>query len=257
MCDHHGKCFTVYVSFKCCLSRICLFRIGLFIVTLKVSRVQALCFDVDGTLRDTDDQYVMNLANWLRPLRFVLPRRDPHAFARLLVMKLESPAGFMFRIPDRLGFDGYLTSLNDFLYRSGIRSTEGDYVIIDGVQETLAVLSRHYPLAVVSNRRGGSTTAFLDAFHLRRYFQCVVTGKTLRKRKPHPEPLLWAADQMGVPADGCLMIGDTTVDIQAGKAAGAQAVGLLCGFGERDELQRTGADLILDSPVQLVDILLG
>ena len=226
-------------------------------MTLKVSRVQALCFDVDGTLRDTDDQYVLNLANWLQPLRFILPQHDTQAFARRIVMKLESPAGFMFRIPDRLGIDGYLTSIGDFLFRSGIRGTDRDYLIIDGVPETLAILAQHYPLAVVSNRRGGSTTAFLDAFRLHKYFQCVVTGRTLRKRKPNPEPLLWAADQMGVPAAGCLMIGDTTVDMQAGKAAGAQAVGLLCGFGERDELQRTGADLILDTPVQLVDLLLG
>jgi phosphoglycolate phosphatase-like HAD superfamily hydrolase len=51
------------------------------------------------------------------------------------------------------------------------------------------------------------------------------------------------------------MIGDTTVDILAGRAAGAQTVGVLCGFGEEEELQRAGADLILPGTSALVSIL--
>jgi phosphoglycolate phosphatase-like HAD superfamily hydrolase len=52
------------------------------------------------------------------------------------------------------------------------------------------------------------------------------------------------------------MIGDTVFDIRAGKAAGAQTVGVLCGFGEQAELRQAGADLILEKPSDLVDILL-
>jgi phosphoglycolate phosphatase-like HAD superfamily hydrolase len=52
------------------------------------------------------------------------------------------------------------------------------------------------------------------------------------------------------------MIGDTTVDIRAGKAAGAQTVGVLCGFGEEEELRRAGADLILPKTPHLADFLL-
>jgi phosphoglycolate phosphatase len=60
---------------------------------------------------------------------------------------------------------------------------------------------------------------------------------------------------MGFPAESCLMIGDTTVDILAGKAAGAQTVGVLCGFGTKDELLASGADLILESTADLTQIL--
>jgi phosphoglycolate phosphatase len=52
------------------------------------------------------------------------------------------------------------------------------------------------------------------------------------------------------------MIGDTTVDIRAGKSAGAQTVGVLCGFGERAELERQGANVILGNTSELADILL-
>jgi len=51
------------------------------------------------------------------------------------------------------------------------------------------------------------------------------------------------------------MIGDTTVDIRAGKSAGAQVLGVLCGFGEEPELRRMGADEILADTPQLVNLL--
>jgi phosphoglycolate phosphatase-like HAD superfamily hydrolase len=55
------------------------------------------------------------------------------------------------------------------------------------------------------------------------------------------------------PAD--LMIGDTTIDIRTGVAAGAQTVGVLCGFGTEAELRRTGADLILRTTSDLLAVL--
>jgi phosphoglycolate phosphatase-like HAD superfamily hydrolase len=62
---------------------------------------------------------------------------------------------------------------------------------------------------------------------------------------------------MGVPPSTCLMVGDTMVDILAGKKAGAQTVGVLCGFGDNRELKRAGADLILDNTSDLVGYLLN
>jgi phosphoglycolate phosphatase len=57
---------------------------------------------------------------------------------------------------------------------------------------------------------------------------------------------------MGVLPGECLMIGDTTVDILAAKAAGAQSSGVLCGFGERAELNAAGADIIIDTTKDIV-----
>ncbi len=51
------------------------------------------------------------------------------------------------------------------------------------------------------------------------------------------------------------MIGDTAVDVQAGRAAGAQTVGVLSGFGEAYELEAAGADLILASVADLPAVL--
>jgi phosphoglycolate phosphatase len=61
---------------------------------------------------------------------------------------------------------------------------------------------------------------------------------------------------MGVEPENCLMIGDTRVDLRAGKAAGAQTVGVLCGFGQQAELRQIGADEILETTAGLADLLL-
>jgi phosphoglycolate phosphatase-like HAD superfamily hydrolase len=60
---------------------------------------------------------------------------------------------------------------------------------------------------------------------------------------------------MGVLPAECLMVGDTVVDIKSGKAAGAQTVGVLCGFGEEKELIKAGADVILETTPALIDLL--
>jgi phosphoglycolate phosphatase-like HAD superfamily hydrolase len=97
--------------------------------------------------------------------------------------------------------------------------------------------------------------AFLEQFDLVKYFDVIVTGLSAEHTKPYPDPVLLAAQKMNVSPENCLMIGDMTVDIRAGKSAGAQTVGVLCGFGEEQELQKMGADLILKDTTRLLGIL--
>jgi phosphoglycolate phosphatase-like HAD superfamily hydrolase len=223
---------------------------------LEISRIRALCFDIDGTLSDTDDQYVQRLAGWLNPFESLLPGKNPQALARRIVMAIESPGNVLFSLPDRLNIDDQLASIGHALLRLGRQNHHPKYLLVVGVQEMLARLSNHYPLAVVSARGQRSSQLFLDQFGLRPYFQCVATARTCRHTKPYPDQILWAAQQMNVNPGACLMIGDTSVDIQAGKAAGAQTVGVLCGFGQEKELHRQGADMILPTTPHLADILL-
>lgn len=226
-------------------------------MTLDISRIQALCFDVDGTLSNTDDQFVQKLVRMLKPVSFLFAGKDPLPFARRFVMATETPGNFIFGIPDRLGVDDEIAAVGDFIYRLGLGKDPAPFLLISGVKEALTKLQPRYPMAVVSARGGRSTGIFLDQFKLRPFFRCVATAQTCDRTKPHPDPIVWAADQMGVSPHECLMIGDTIVDILAATAAGAQSVGVLCGFGEEDELREAGADLILKSTTLLPGELLG
>jgi len=224
------------------------------------TRIRALCFDVDGTLSDTDDQFVAKLVRLLTPLRFLFPGRDPRPFARKFVMMTESPGNYVYGIPDRLGIDAGLaaglSALGDSVYRLGLGRTHAPFLLVPGVMDALERLRSRFPMAIVSARGGKSTQRFLEQFQLTPFFECVATAQTCEHTKPYPDPILWAAGQVDVPPPACLMIGDTTVDILAARAAGAQSVGVLCGFGEEAELRRAGADLILKSTAFLADELL-
>lgn len=217
---------------------------------LDFQRIQALCFDVDGTLSDTDDLYVKRVARYLPRSLF----RDPERAARRFVMWVEAPGNTMIGLPDVFGLDDEMLTFWEWLNRRRPRPMK-HFLLIPGVKEMLEYLHTRYPMAVVSARDESSTLAFLDKFGLTGYFQEIVTAITARHTKPYPDPVLYAADKLGVPAQNCLMIGDTTVDIRAGKSAGAQTVGVLCGFGEEAELKSWGADVILESTSRLADIL--
>jgi HAD superfamily hydrolase (TIGR01509 family) len=221
---------------------------------LNLDKIRAICFDVDGTLSDTDDLFVQRLEQILRPIHFLFPHRDPQRAARRLVMWSEAPGNFLIGFPDTLGVDDEIAAVMEWLNRQRPRPMK-HFLLIPGVKEMLAQLSLRYPLTVVSAREASSTLAFLDHFELRPFFQVIVTGQTAEHTKPYPDPILYVAQVLKVPPESCLMVGDTSVDIRSGKAAQAQTVGVLCGFGEEPELRRNGADMILSSTAELVNLL--
>jgi phosphoglycolate phosphatase-like HAD superfamily hydrolase len=213
--------------------------------------VEAVLFDLDGTLMDTDDQAVERLAQRLQKLRWPNPQRA----ARRLVMAAETPGNALLTILDMFGLDALLRALSDRLYTwRGLR-TRGNFRIMPGVDAMLPALGERYKLAVVTTRSKGDTETFLDQYTLHGLFQALATCESTWRLKPHPAPVRYAAKQLGVPVERCVMVGDTTVDVRSGRRAGAQAVAVLCGFGERDELERAGAHVILDHTSQITSLL--
>jgi HAD superfamily hydrolase (TIGR01549 family) len=221
-------------------------------MALDISRIRALCFDVDGTLSDTDDQYAQRIANLLP--RFLFP--NPMQTARRLVMWVEAPGNALLGFADTIGIDDEMTAFIEWINRN-CKHPRKNFLLVPGVDKMLAQMQGRYPMAVVSARDEKSTMRFLNQFDLCKYFDVIVTGLSASHTKPYPDPILLAAQKMGVKPADCLMIGDTTVDIRAGKAAGAQALGVLCGFGEEAELKQLGADLILKSTSDLTEVFNG
>lgn len=221
-------------------------------MALDISRIKALCFDVDGTLSDTDDLYAQKVVDLLP--RFLFP--NPMQTARRLVMWVESPGNALLGFADIIGVDDEMVAFIDWMNRHR-KNPVKKFLLVPDVDRMLAQMHGRYPMAVVSARDEKSTLRFLDRFDLCKYFDVIVTGLSAPHTKPYPDPILLAAQKMGVKPDECLMIGDTTVDIRAGKSAGAQAVGVLCGFGEEDELRQLGADLILKSTSELTEVFDG
>jgi len=213
-------------------------------MTLDIQRIKLLCFDVDGTISDTDDVMVNKLNRYISVLTRFDPSFDTYNLARRLVMGIETPANLVFSIPDRLGMDDEIAWVIDRFYRLGIGKRRPPFWLIKDILPVLDVLAISYPMVIISARDHQGTMAFLDHFDLARRFQAIITAQTCVHTKPYPDPILHAAALAGVRPEECLMIGDTTVDIMSARKAGAQSIGVLCGFGNEAELRKAGADLI-------------
>ena len=222
-------------------------------MALDLTRIRALCFDVDGTLSDSDDYYVAALSLRLQHVPFVL---DPHQTARRIIMWMESPANSLFGLADSMGLDDEIMGVIEWMQRH-LKRRHRRLPVMPGVANLLQRVHVRYPLAVVSARDKDSTMAFLEDGKLLQYFDVTITALSAKHTKPYPDPIRLAAQMIGVAAESCLMIGDTGVDMRAGKAAGAQTVGVLCGYGRAAELQRQGADLILPTTKDLDGALLS
>ena len=219
---------------------------------LDIHRIKALCFDVDGTLSDTDDVYVYKVARFFPRFLF----KNPEHAARRFVMWVEAPGNALLGLTDTIGLDDEIVALIDWISRHQKKQSK-IFWLIPGVDEMLKQLKGHYPMSVVSARDENGTMRFLEQFNLVQYFDAIITGQSAEHTKPYPDPILLAAKRMDVKPEECLMIGDTTVDIRAGKSAGTQTLGVLCGFGEEPELRKKGADMILKITSDLPNILLN
>lgn len=218
-------------------------------------RIKAICFDIDGTLSDTDDHLVEHIIDVLNIGNHFIKKDTRKRLARRIVMAVETPGNFLYHLADNIGLDRPVIGLSEWLNRNMPKRKQDHFWIVRGVKKTIQVLADRYPLAVVSARSRTSTETFLEQFELKGFFHAIATSQTCRYTKPYPDPILWSARQMRVAPENCLMVGDTVVDIKAGQAAGAQTAGVLCGFGTRRELERAGADVILKTTSDLIRLI--
>ncbi len=217
---------------------------------LDLQRIKGLCFDVDGTISDTDDAWVEKVSRCLNPIAKAFKRQEPRRLARWLVMASESPMNLVMYWLDSVSLDdNYARLFARMAKRRGYK--QAHFTLMMGAQELLDQAKLSYPLSVVSARDERTTRIFLEQFALHEHFVEVVTSQTCERTKPYPMPVQRAANAMGLDARDCVMIGDTTVDILAGRRAGAQTVGLLCGCGTEKELSKAGADVVLNDLVEL------
>jgi N-acetyl-D-muramate 6-phosphate phosphatase len=216
------------------------------------SRVRAVIFDVDGTLRDTDDELVAAVERQLQRFAALLPGRRADRLARRLVMRFESPANLLFDVPNLLRVAPIVNRVAERLTKP---RASAHFRLVPGVPEMLQSLSGRYTLAVVSAGLDRATRQFLKAAGIETHFRRVATLGTCSRTKPCPDPLLWVARELGLSPEHCVMVGDTTVDIRAGRSAGAQTIGVLCGFGEESELRQAGASLIIATTAALAEVL--
>jgi HAD superfamily hydrolase (TIGR01549 family) len=216
--------------------------------------VRAVLFDLDGTLAETDDALVERWTARLRFLRHLLPRLDTGRLARKLVGALARASARALALLDWLSLDDETFRLYAWLQRlRGVRAADGLQPVA-GTPELARALAGRYRLGLITSRSQEEAKAFLERNGFDGVFSVIVARDTTRRLKPHPQPVRQAAEKLGISPAHCAMVGDTAADIQAAKAAGALAIGVLCGLGDKQDLSE--ADLVLPTTTQLAEWLL-
>ena len=218
------------------------------------NRVKALLFDVDGTLSDSDDRMVEVISDKLSFLKRFISEEKLLRFARRIVYFTERPGNWVLELADRLSLDHLIAKYLDWQEIKRNNPAEA-FPMIPGIVPMLDELSSEYPFAIITARNEITTRQFLSHNDLEPYFPLVVSSQICQRTKPFADPLLHAAEILGVPIEDCLMIGDTVTDVRAAKAAGAQSLSVLCGFGQEKDLRRAGTDKILPTTSLLADFL--
>ncbi len=211
-----------------------------------------IAFDLDGTLVDTAPDLVRALnetldLEGLPHAKLASVRHLVGQGARRLIVCATELVGANFSA-ERLD---QLTAAFIEFYRADIAGQSAPFPGVADALDRLAALGAKF--SVCTNKRTDLSQQLLQAVNLSRYFSAVVGADAVTNRKPHPEHYRAAVERAGGAVRRSLMIGDTTADVAAARAAGAPVVIVRFGYcdGGADSL---GADVVLDRYSDLAPI---
>ncbi len=202
--------------------------------------VRAVMFDVDGTLLDSVPAYFEIARLAAEPFGYAVSMEQirhslstAQSFWRAVV-----PDG----TPDR---DARMKTMSATARREWPRVLSEQARPFDHVHAALAGLhARGLKLGIVTSAQG-EVIDVLRGFGLAGYFDAIVTGSDVARRKPDPEGLVKCLDMLGVAAGEALYVGDTPLDVDASRGAGTYSLGVLTGAADSAMLTRCGADRLL------------
>jgi len=211
---------------------------------------QAILFDLDGTLADTAPDLAqalnkLRLERGLEPAPYESLRPYASAGARGLI-----GAGLDLT-PEAAEYEALRVAfLNNYEAAIAVHSR-----LFDGVPELLAQLDRSgIAWGIVTNKAMRFTDPLVPLIGLG-HAACVVSGDTTPHAKPHPAPLLEAAQRLGKAPEHCWYVGDDMRDIQAGRAAGMVTIAAAWGYCGSDGPTQWNAHAIVQAPLELLQLI--
>ncbi len=214
------------------------------------TQIDAAIVDLDGTMIDTLGDFVWALNAMLQEL--ALP-----PIGRAAVQE-RIGKGSEHLIASVLAWAGAPASRHDAAWQS----YQAHYLQINGqhaavfagvVQGLDALRGRGIQLACLTNKPGAFAEPLLRAKQLRDYFSVVFGGDAFERKKPDALPLLRTCEALGVVPARTLVIGDSSNDAQAARAAGCPVLLVTYGYNHGEPVRGVDADGFIDSMAQLAD----
>jgi len=221
---------------------------------IKLDGIQAVLFDLDGTLVDTapDLGYALNL------------QRARHGLPPLADDVIRPQASHGARGLLGIGFDLHPDNAKFASMREEFLQLYADNICrhsrpFDGILDLLAALdARQLKWGVVTNKPARFTEPLMSILDLAERAACIVSGDTCPQPKPHPAPMLAAAELCGVEPAQCLYLGDAERDIQAANAAAMPALVAAWGYLDAADQPLTwGAHAQIHHPLETLEYLIA
>jgi len=214
------------------------------------TNTKLIIFDFDGTLGDTKKNIVTTMQMTISEMG--LPNRSDADCASTIGLPLTECFKKLF--PD-LSVDRIQQCADTYrrIFNENLLTIKPQ--LFPQVLETLSVLKEQgYLLTIASSRSHASLKELTGDLGLTPLISFLIGADDVKQAKPAPEPVLTTLSAMHAKASQTLVVGDMTVDILMGLHAGTKTCGVTWGNGTREELIHAGANYIINSMNELIDI---
>lgn len=212
---------------------------------------KVLIFDLDGTIADTIPAITQGINLTMNEMGLPAHTEDEvRSYINFGPRHLITQAlPEIIKDPDTV--DKALCVYNKMYSKTYINTN----VCYDGIPEVISKLSEKYTIAVLSNKQDEYVKALASQLLPRGTCAAAYGSLDGVPAKPEPKRALMLTDFLSVSPSDCILIGDSHVDIKTADAAGFEFIAVSWGYVSRDKLLENGAKVIIDSPYELIDIL--
>ncbi len=192
-----------------------------------------LLFDLDGTLIDSTDAILESFYHSFKVLNFDY-KKDDEAIKQLIGYPLdEMYVNLGVKEEDKWDF----VSAYKEHYR---KICDEKTTLLPKAYESLEKASKIARLSVVTTKTRKYTIPLLKSLNILDFFEIITGAGCVQNLKPHPEPILKTLEQMNYDnqKNEVYMIGDTKLDLISAQKAKVKSIGVLCGYGKKEDLER-------------------
>jgi phosphoglycolate phosphatase/pyrophosphatase PpaX len=216
--------------------------------TKTIQQIKHLCFDLDGTLMDSYRTIFNCTEKTLNDLNIPYSLQDNEFKKRI---------GHHFReIFTELNIP--VTDIEKFIstYKKNYFDFIDDSELYDGIISFLDECLLHgIKVSLLTTKAQDQAEKILEHFAISKYFSVIMGRRNGFKIKPDPEPLIYICNELKIPPENTLIIGDTELDILCGKNAGTLTGAVTYGYRSKDELVKYIPDFLINNPGELRTIL--
>ena len=209
--------------------------------------IKNIVFDLDGTLIDSFNTIYKTTEKVLQQLGVSKPLDKEKFYKRIghhfidIFKELDIPV---------TDFNGFIE-----IYKQYYFDFIGESTLYSGLINLLEFLkSEGIAVSLLTTKGQDQADKIIDYFNLRKYFSFVMGRREGIENKPSAEPLLLICKELNVKPEETLMVGDTELDIQCGKNAGAITCGCYYGYRSKESLEAEKPDFLISGINDLLKI---